>query len=99
MADSSTYEEAIETLQGLYSKPRNEVFTRHLLATRKQELGQNLDQYFPTLKNLERECDFKAVAAGQNRNDVVRDVFIAELLSSDIRQRLLEHKSLDLQTT
>ena len=98
IADSATYEDAIGILQGLYVKPKNEVFARHQLATCKQEQGQSLDQYLCVLKARAKECNFKAVTAEQNRDDAIRDAFITGLTSNDIRQRLLEQKSLDLQT-
>lgn len=48
------------------------------------------------LHRLSRNCEFKAVSAEQNRQDLVRDAFINGLHSSYIRQRLLENQSLTL---
>ena len=35
--DCKEYNEAIQTLQALFVKPRNEIFARHVLATRRQQ--------------------------------------------------------------
>ena len=43
-ADSSTYDEAIEILDKLYVKKKNEIFSRHLLASRRQLPTESLDQ-------------------------------------------------------
>ena len=45
IAECTTYETAIETLEALYLKPTNEIYARHVLATRRQETGEYLDQY------------------------------------------------------
>ncbi|CAJ1099219.1 Hypothetical predicted protein [Octopus vulgaris] len=71
---------------------------RHLLATRKQKLGESLDQFLNELKILAKDCDFVAVSAEQYRSEMIRDVFINGLTSNQIRQRLLENKSVDLST-
>ena len=98
IVDCPTYESAIETLQTLFVKPKNEIFARHILATSKQEQGQPLDQFLQKLRSLSKECDFKAVSAEKNKEEAIRDAFISGLISNQIRQRLLENRSLDLQT-
>ena len=40
----STYTEVIQHLQNLYVKPKNVVFARHQLSTRKQAITETLDQ-------------------------------------------------------
>ena len=37
-----------ELLKGLYVKPTNEIYSRHLSATRKQEENESLYQYLQT---------------------------------------------------
>ena len=98
IAECTTYETAIETLEALYLKPTNEIYARHVLATRRQEAGESLDQYLQILKRLSKDCNFKSVSAEQNREDFIRDSFINGLQSKGIRQRLLENKTLDLKT-
>lgn len=94
--DCTSYSEAIEILKQSYVKPTNEIYARHLLATRRQKSGESLDEYFQSLKKLSKDCNFRQVTAGQYRDEYIRDAFITGLLSSSIRQRLLENKSLHL---
>ena len=92
------YEEAIATLKALYIKPTNEVFARHLLATRRQKSGETMDEFLQALKTLAKDCKFTAVTASVYRDEAVRDAFITGLQSNSIRQRLLENTTLDLKT-
>ncbi|XP_046845651.1 uncharacterized protein LOC124439469 [Xenia sp. Carnegie-2017] len=96
--EATTYEEAIELLKNLYVKVPNEIFSRQKLATRKQQSGESQDEYLQELKSLSKDCNFRSVTSNQYRDEAVRDAFIAGLLSTNIRQRLLENKTLDLQT-
>ena len=48
-AECATYDEAIHTLEALFVKPTNEIFARHLLATRCQHAGETLDDYLQAL--------------------------------------------------
>ena len=97
IADCDVYESAISTLEKLYVKPKNEVFARHLLSTRKQQTSESLDEFLQALKQLSGDCNFKAVSAEKYKEEAVRDAFISGLRSSAIRQRLLENKTLQLQ--
>ena len=96
--DCDNYEAAMETLQALYVKPTNEVYARHLLATRRQQPAETLDEYLQALKTLSKDCNYKSVTSVVYREESIRDAFIAGLASSLIRQRLLENKTLDLKT-
>lgn len=98
ISDCASYTEAVDLLKQLYIKPKNEIFARHLLATRRQQPGESLDEYLQALKTLSKDCDFKSVTAVQHREESIRDAFISGLQSSLIRQRLLENKTLDLMT-
>ena len=92
------YEEALAVLRALYIKPTNEVFARHLLATRRQKSGESVDEFLQALKTLAKDCKFKDVTASVYRDEAVRDAFITGLQSNSIRQRLLENSTLDLNT-
>ena len=98
ISECGSYDCALSTLQTLYVKPTNEVFARHSLATRRQQPGETLDEYFRALKMMSKECNFKAVTATQHCEEYIRDSFINGLQSPMIRQRLLENKTLDLTT-
>ena len=50
--ESATYAAAIAKLQNLYTKAPKEVFARHLLATAKQQSGQNLHEFLLRYKSL-----------------------------------------------
>lgn len=92
------YVRAIQKLNDVFIKPPNEIYARHQLMKRSQQSGESIHQYLQALKVLSKECNFKSVTAEQNENDYVRDSFISGLSSPAIRQRLLENKSLSLDT-
>ena len=97
VSSTSDFKNAISTLQKLYEKPKNEIFARHLLATKKQDPGERIDHFYQTLLQLSKDCEFKDVTSTEHCNGYIRDSFIAGLSSSYIRQRLLENNSLTLQ--
>ena len=96
--DLESYDAAIDTLKALYVKTPNTVFARHRLATAKQQPGQTLSEFLQKLQSLSKDCKFQAVTAEVHRQEAVRDAFINGLLSSAIRQRLLENRELNLDT-
>lgn len=97
ISGSGTYNDAVSILKHIYVKPTNEVFSRHKLSARQQQADENIDQYLQALKLLSKDCQFKAVTAEKNRDDYIRDTFIAGIKSPVIRQRLLENVSLTLE--
>ncbi|XP_050519159.1 uncharacterized protein LOC126893226 [Diabrotica virgifera virgifera] len=97
ISDCTKYSEAKSILEALFVKPKNEIFARHMLMTKRQQTGENIDQYVQHLKVLSKECNFLAVSADQNKEDYIRDSFISGILSNDIRQRLLENNSITLK--
>ena len=96
--DCTDYDSAKKTLEKLYVKSPNEVFARHLLATRRQQCSETLDVFFQNLRKLSKDCKFKAVSAEQYRDEMLRDAFINGLLSPEIRQRLLENDKLTMDS-
>ena len=98
ISEAETYDDAIKILQSLYEKPKSEIFARHLLYSRKQDASESLDQYFQILKSLAKDCNYEQVSALKHKQEAIRDAFIGGLSSSYIRQRLLEHKTLDLDS-
>ncbi|XP_068220393.1 uncharacterized protein [Palaemon carinicauda] len=98
ISECETYENAEEVLTSLYVKPNNEIFARHLLATRRQNSGESLDQFLQALKLLAKDCQFKSVTAEEACDSYVRDAFINGLVPGAIRQRLLENLTLSLNT-
>ncbi len=70
IADCTSYDEAILLLQSYYVKPKSIIYAQHL-STRKQEPSETLDQYLIQLKQLSLNCDFTAVSATQNRDELL----------------------------
>ncbi|XP_072384754.1 uncharacterized protein [Diabrotica undecimpunctata] len=97
ISDCRKYSEAKSILEAAFVKPKNEIFARHILMTKKQQTGENIGQYVQHLKVLSKDCNFLAVSADQNREDYIKDSFINGILSNDIRQRLLENNTITLQ--
>jgi len=95
--DCDDYESAVALLQKLFVKTPNEIFARHLLATRRQHSGESLDEFLCELRRLCKDCNMKALTADEHRQLLLRDSFINGLTSPLIRQRLLERSSLTLQ--
>ena len=96
--DCADYDAAIETLTQLYIKTPNEIFTRHLLATRRQKPGETLTEFLQELRKLNKGCNLNKNTAEQSREELVRDSFINGIASPLIRQRLLENTRLDIKT-
>ncbi|XP_068235617.1 uncharacterized protein [Palaemon carinicauda] len=71
---------------------------RHVLATRRQQSGESIDEFLRELHKLSKDCNFQSVTAEQYRQELVSDAFINGIASVFIRQRLLENKSLNLET-
>ena len=94
--DFESYDDALTKLQSLYIKKENEVYARHLLATRKQTLDESVMEFSQKLLTLAKGCNFKSVNAETHKEEAVRDAFIAGITSSVIRQRLLENEELSL---
>lgn len=94
IVDCTSYKKAEEVLTGLYVKPKNEIFARHVLATRHQQPGESLNQFLQALKVLVKHCQCKAVTAVE-----ACDGYVRGLSSHTIRQLLLESITLNLQTT
>ena len=63
ISESNTFEAAIALLQQMYVKPKSEVYARHWLATRHQETGETLDQFYQVLLQLSKNCNFQDVNA------------------------------------
>ena len=95
--ESLSYENAISTLDSLYITKRNEIFSRHCLASRTQQAGESVNEYLQILKQMSKDCEFKSVTAEEYKNEYVRDAFIRGLRNSRIRERLLENATISLE--
>ena len=81
---------ALNHLQTLFVKAKNENYARHCLVSRVQKSEESVEQYLIALSNMAKDCDFKAVSAQGHMDEFVRTSFISGLKSNPIRQRLLE---------
>ena len=52
--DCTSYDSALKALEDLFVKTPNEIFSRHLLATRKQQHGESLREYLQALEILKQ---------------------------------------------
>ena len=89
--DCTDYDAAMLKLQRHYVKQPNVVFSRRLLATRKQKPGESLQKFLQALQILSKNYQFRGVSAEQ---ELVRDAFVNGLALHHIRQRLLENNEL-----
>ena len=80
-----------------YVKPSNEIFARHLLATRKQQPNET-DEFLQSLEILSRDCNFKNIDAITYLDEFICDSVISRLALNTIRQCLLENASTELYT-
>ena len=98
ISDIHDYSTAMNALEEISVKPKISVFCRHLLATRRQQTDESVDQYLQSLKRLAKDSDFHALSATQARDEYIRDAFINGITSNHIRQSLLKNKTLDVNT-
>lgn len=91
-----SYKIAIDLLNSTYIKPKNEIYARHMLASRKQKDGESIADFVRVLHQLSHDCNFKCVTAEQHKNYFIRDSFITGIKCQKIRQRLLENMTLSL---
>ncbi|XP_039247929.2 uncharacterized protein LOC120325833 [Styela clava] len=90
----TTYDEALDTLKGIFVQPKNEIYARHRLATRSQQISESVAEYLGALTELSKDCNFQNVSAKEYQNvsakeyqnEYIRDSFIRGLNSSWIRQ-------------
>ena len=94
IANIKNYDQAMQVLQDLYVKPKNIISARHELRMCKQLPGESINQFVLKLEKLSKECDCHDVTAEQYRLELMRDAFIAGMLSVSIQERLLENRNL-----
>ena len=98
ISECESFDTAILILESIFVKPVNSIFARYQLARRKQLGHETLDQFLQSLRSLAKDCQFQAQTMKERSEEAIMDAFIAGLASNCIRQRLLENKSLNLDT-
>ena len=76
ISECTTYDDAKQLLQKRFVKPKNEIYTRYLLSSRKQQAGESLEEYLQALRVLAKDCHFVSVSATTYRDETIRDSFI-----------------------
>lgn len=79
----------------MYVKSKDEVFALYMLMSFKQEAGEPTEQFLHKPRSLLGGCNYEVVT---DEEEALCDAFIQEIMSSTIRQRLLERKTLDLKS-
>ncbi|OUC47813.1 hypothetical protein D917_06637 [Trichinella nativa] len=92
-----TYDDTIAKLNEVYVKPKYVIFARHEFISRKQRDGESLEEFLHALQRLSKNCEYKNVTAEQYHEEMIRDAFINNMSSNEIRTRLLEHSVISLQ--
>ncbi|XP_072373198.1 uncharacterized protein [Scyliorhinus torazame] len=90
------YAAAITLLEGHYIRPLNQVYARHLLATRRQSPDETLEDFYRALLVLGRKCGCPTVTGNEHTELLIRDAFVAGMSFPDICRRHLEMDMLGL---
>ena len=79
--DCTDYDAAMLKLQRHYVKQPNVVFSRHLLAARKQKSGESLQEFLQALQILSKNCKFRDASA----EELDKNLFVMHLLMGWLR--------------
>ena len=71
ITECNDFESAMVVLDSMYNVPKNEIFARLLLATRRQQVGETLNGFLNALKLLAKDCQFKAVTAQVYKQEMI----------------------------
>ena len=68
-----------------FIRPRNISFDRHVFLFTKQLRGETVEHFYGKLKERAENCDFE-----NKEETLIRDVFITNLIDSEIQKELLK---------
>ena len=74
-----------EELELTFIRPRNVLFDRYLLLTRRQQKGETMEQFHSALRSL---AEFRQLGALED--DLLRDIFTANMTVPEIQKELLK---------
>ena len=94
---TTTYKEAVEKLENVYSKKVNKIYARWKLANEKQREGESMDAFANRLMILAKDCDYTDVTAVEYKKEAVLQSFVSGLEDSYVRQRILEKDVVNLE--
>ena len=79
MTTKSSYKEAIEKLERVYSMRTNKIYAKWMLANEKQPKSETLDAFAQRLMVLINDCDFAIVTTVEYKKDSVLQSFVLRL--------------------
>ena len=94
---TTTYKEAVEKLENVYSKKINKIYARWKLANEKQREGESIDAFANRLMILAKDCDYTDVTAVEYKKEAVLQSFVSGLEDSYLKQRILEKDVVNLE--
>ena len=95
---TTTYTEAIQKLENVYSKKINKIYARWKLTNEKQKEGESMDAFANRLMILAKDCNYTDVTAVEYKEEAVLQSFVSGLEDSYVRQRILEKDVVDLES-
>ena len=69
--DCVDFDSFVKTLQNMYIKTPNKIFAGQLLANRRQQSDESVDEFLQHLRKLSKDCNLKDVTADQYREGLV----------------------------
>jgi len=95
--DCRTYDDVKAVLGQTFNKKPNAIFARYQLTTRKQKMGETLEDFLLCLHSLTKNCQLRAITKEEYRQELVRDAFLIPLGSTAIRMWILERGEMSLE--
>ena len=75
---TTTYKEAVDKLESVYSKKINKIYARWKLTNEKQREGESMDAFTIHLMILAKDCDYTVVTAVEYKKEAVLQSFVSE---------------------
>ncbi|XKL67370.1 hypothetical protein PGB90_002861 [Kerria lacca] len=88
----ATYTGVLNKFDAYFEPQKNTVFERHKFFTRRQKVGETLDDFLTSLKTLAALCDF----APEEKDKLIRDILILGLQDQSSIEHLLKEPKLTL---
>lgn len=93
LPSTKTIEDLCGKLKDHVKQQTVDIFERYKFYVRKQHDGESIADYINDLRKLSAHCDFRSFLS-----EALRDKFICGLNNANIRERMMAHKQLSLET-